>query len=144
MKKIVSYLLVILWVTLIFILSSESGDISGNSSSSILYDVFSFIYKLFNIDTASLDNLINTIHNPLREFMHFFEYFILSILVINALSQSNIKKIYVITFIFCLFYSITDEVHQLFISGRTFEFFDLFMDFLGYSLGIVMCKGIKR
>ena len=37
--------------------------------------------------------------------------------------------------IFCFVYSLSDEIHQIFIDGRTFQFLDLFMDAIGYILG---------
>lgn len=135
MKKVISYILLILWISIIFILSHQPSGVSGDISGSLIYDVFNFIYDIFNLNTSNLNNFIEMIHEPIREVMHALEYLILAILTMNALYQSKIKKYMVSTILFCFIYSISDEVHQLFIDGRTFQILDLFMDFIGYMLG---------
>lgn len=152
MKKIISYILLIVWLVVIFMLSHQTSEVSGGVSGSILYDTLSYIYGIFSLNTANLNDLIEIIHEPIREIMHALEYFILGILFMNVLYQSGMKtKLVMISILFCLIYSITDEIHQLFINGRTFQFFDLFMDFIGYMSGIfisncfikkLICKNI--
>ena len=145
MKKIVSYILLIVWMIFIFMLSHQTSEVSGGASGSLLYDTLSFIYGIFGLNTANLYDLIEIIHEPIREIMHALEYFILGILAINALYQSGVNKnIVLYSILFCLIYSISDEVHQLFISGRTFQFLDLFMDFIGYMIGIFITQFIIK
>lgn len=143
MKKKISYILLIFWLFVIFYLSSQSGNISGNISGGIIYNALSFVYKLFHLDTTNLFEIVKYIHNPLRELMHTLEYFILGILFINVLRQSNIKEnIVIISIMLCFIYSATDEIHQLFVAGRTFEYFDIFMDNIGSILGTLLFNKI--
>lgn len=138
MKKVISYILLISWIILIFILSNQTGEVSGSESSSILYNIFNVIFNIFNLDTSNLSNFISIIHEPIRELMHALEYFILGILLINVLKYYNIKNIVTVAIMMCLIYSITDELHQLFISGRTLQYFDLLMDNIGSILGVIL------
>lgn len=139
MKKVLSYILLIFWLILIFLLSNQSGGVSATNSSSILYNVFNFIFSLLNIETSNLNEFINIIHEPLRELMHSFEYFVLGILFMNALYQSGVKEnLFLISIMFCFIYSVSDELHQLFIEGRTLQYLDLFMDFIGYAFGSLL------
>lgn len=139
MKKFISYILLILWMILIFILSHQTSDISGGVSGSLIYDTLFFICDIFNLNVSNLNDIVEIIHSPIRELMHALEYFILGILVVNVLKQNDINKnLLFISILFCFIYSLTDEVHQLFISGRTFQLLDLFMDFIGYTLGSLL------
>ena len=141
MKKIISWILLIFWMIVIFMLSHQTSEVSGGASGSILYDTVSFIYAIFGLNTANLNNFIEMVHEPIREIMHALEYLILAILAMNALYQSKVSKNMVLySILFCFIYSITDEVHQIFINGRTFQILDLFMDFIGYMMGIFMAN----
>lgn len=144
MKKTISYILLIIWMIVIFLLSHQSSEISGSASGSLIYDTLTLICNIFNLNTSNLDGFIEIIHEPIREVMHALEYFILGILAINALYQSGIKKKVVISIIFCFIYSLTDEIHQVFVPGRTFQLFDLFMDAIGYILGTFFLAILKK
>jgi VanZ family protein len=138
-KKIISYLLLIFWMYVIFYLSNQTGTVSGLESSHILYNVLSFFH------ISNIDSVIEIIHNPLRECMHAFEYFILSILVINILNQYNIKKnIIIITVCLCFIYAVTDEIHQIFVPNRTFEYLDITLDLIGALLGSYLFEMIIK
>lgn len=145
MKKVISYLLFIFWLFIIFYLSNQSGNISGGESSHLIYNTLHFIYKCLNLDTSHLNEIILIIHNPLRECMHSLEYLILGVLTINLLIQTQVKENkMVITILFCFIYAATDEIHQLFIPGRTFEYFDILMDMVGTLIGTLITKLIWK
>lgn len=145
MKKNISYFLFIFWLFVIFFLSHQSGAVSGNESGGFLYQIFNFIYQIFDINTANLKEFIELIHNPFREMMHMVEYLILAILLINVLKQKKSKeKIIVITILFGFIYATTDEIHQIFIPGRTFEYFDIMMDMIGTILGSLIGNKIIK
>lgn len=138
-KKVISWILLIIWLFIIFYLSNQTGSISGGNSSHIIYNILSF-FKISNID-----NIIEIIHNPLRECMHAFEYFVLGILVINLLKQYGVKKnIVLISILLCFIYSVTDEIHQLFVPNRTFEYLDIFLDLIGSLLGSYIFKIVRK
>ncbi|MFH1244858.1 MAG: VanZ family protein [Candidatus Omnitrophota bacterium] len=71
--------------------------------------------------------------------IHLAEYAILSCLIARAVKNSARKdlkrhfRIWAVTA--ALFYGITDEWHQHFISGRHVEFFDVVADGIGAYLG---------
>lgn len=125
MKKIVYTILLILWMIFIFMLSNQNGTVSAENSSSIL----NTLLNLINIENT--DYVISIIHEPLREFMHYFEYLILTFLLYKTLINWNIKKEVLIFLILPIIYALMDEIHQLFIVGRTFQLYDILMDILG-------------
>ncbi len=146
MKKIISWILLLIWLLIIFYLSNQNSDISGNSSGKILKNILNFIYDLFNINTNSIDSVLEIIHNPVRELMHTFEYLILGLLIFNLLRVYNVdNNIIIICILLSFCYSISDEIHQIFVKGRTFEYLDIIMDTLGSILGtLIGCKLMKR
>lgn len=141
MKKIIYFLLLILWLSIIFILSNQNGEISGNNSGNLIKETLEIIYNLFNLSKDNLNNVFNIIHEPIRECAHAFEYFVLSFLTYKNLENFNIKKNKcLITIILCFICSLLDEVHQIFIIGRTFQFIDIYIDLLGSILMILIIK----
>ena len=129
---------------LIFYLSDQNGVISGSNSSSTVYNILELIYNLFNINTYNINDVFNIIHPITREVMHSIEYLILGILVINALNKTKHLNTTFISLMICFIYSVTDEIHQLFVIGRTFEYLDLGMDLIGYVIGIYLYNLITR
>jgi VanZ family protein len=56
----------------------------------------------------------------------------------------NINKKYILySLLICLIYSISDEVHQIFVPGRSGEVFDVLIDTLGSFIGINILYKIK-
>lgn len=75
-----------------------------------------------------------------RKTAHFIEYAVLYVLFYRGLkntSKLSSSKILFIAFILTVFYSITDEYHQTFVSGRTGKPFDIGIDTLGTSFGLL-------
>jgi len=128
-KKILPWIAVIGWMTLIFFLSHQSAVESAEVSTGLLDKIL----ELFG-------NIID--HNTLRKMAHAFEYFMLCILLFNALWNTVSKekiKTSVISLSSCLVYAISDEIHQIFIPGRAGRVFDVCVDMTGAVLGLVVC-----
>lgn len=135
MKKIIYSILLILWLIVIFNFSNQNGVISGGNSSGIIYSTLNIIYNIFNISKDNIYEVLSIIHNPIRECAHVFEYFVLAFLTYKTLESFNIKENkYIITILFCFLSASLDEIHQLFIVGRSFEYYDILMDTLGSIL----------
>lgn len=135
MKKIIYSILLILWLIVIFNFSNQNGIISGGNSSGIIYSTLDIIYNIFNISKDNIYEVLSIIHNPIRECAHVFEYFVLAFLTYKTLESFNIKENkYIITILFCFLSASLDEIHQLFIVGRSFEYYDILMDTLGSIL----------
>lgn len=126
MKKRINILLVITWMILIFIMSSFNSTESSNQSNFIV----NIIANIFNINNISILSLI------VRKLAHFTEYFILGLLVYNLI-YSNQKKAY-FAIIICVLYAISDEIHQLFVPGRSCQVLDVIIDSSGSLLGIIL------
>lgn len=138
----IKIVLVILWMMLIFMFSNNSGVNSTNQSNSFIRTPIVIISRMLNkqIDEDKINQIIEIIEVPIRKCAHIFLYFILGILVSSLLKTYNLsfKQRFVYAFVICVLYSISDEIHQLFIPGRSGNIKDIFIDSLGIYLGIFL------
>ena len=128
-KKFLPWVAVLLWMILIFYLAHQSAVESAEVSTGLLDKIF-----------ALFGNIID--HNTLRKLAHAFEYFMLCLLIFNALWRTTKKqkmKISSVSLASCLIYAISDEIHQIFIPGRAGRVFDVGVDMAGAVLGLVFC-----
>ena len=132
MKKYINYKLifVITIMIIIFIFSHDSGSTS-TIKSNIFVDRFYNIFN-FNINRRLLTKII-------RKSAHISLYALLGFSVSNYLIDFN-KKIYINSILFILIYSISDEVHQLFIPNRSGSIIDISIDLIGGIIGIILWR----
>lgn len=69
------------------------------------------------------------------KFLHFFAYLIFGLTIFwaifNLYSEKNTRTKFVYLLIIGTIYALTDELHQSYIPGRTFDIFDIVADILG-------------
>ena len=70
--------------------------------------------------------------DPRKLILHFMEYSILGSLSFFAIRKKNIS------IAFSIAYGITDEIHQYFVPGRFFDFYDMLADFIGSVFGVML------
>ncbi len=157
-KIIISWLLVIIWMSVIFIFSNmdtnESNDKSKGTISQVIEDTVQTTNGMGitnkNPSDEKIESVVEKLNIPFRKFMHASVFMILAILSINALKTSGltIKKSVIISIFICFIYACTDEFHQTFIEGRTGQFSDVLIDTLGALIGsciyIIFYKLLKR
>ena len=134
MKKQLSIILVLIWMIIIFIMSSFNAEDSANQSNFIV----NIISNILNIENVRLLSLI------IRKLAHFTEYLILGTLVINMFTKNNAKKTYLLSILLCIIYAISDEIHQLFVPGRACQIKDILIDSVGSITGIYLFKLLKK
>lgn len=80
----------------------------------------------------------------IRKNAHAFEYLMLALLVANLLFSFDLKGKNAVVYILfiCLFYAVTDEFHQMFVTGRSSLVSDVLIDFLGSIIGISLFYSI--
>ncbi|MDF2607366.1 MAG: VanZ like family protein [Bacillales bacterium] len=126
-----SWIVVLVWMTIIFYLSHQPATQSNELSTGITEIIFGMIKDLL---PSSISESINLNHY-IRKTAHFTAYFILGFLIENAL-----KKRFIYTLLFCILYAISDEVHQAFIPGRGPGVIDVLIDSTGAFFGILSYK----
>ena len=134
MKNKLSTSIMVLWMFLIFIMSSFDATESANQSSFIV-NIINDIFKIENVQLLSF---------IIRKLAHFTEYLILGFLTINMLNKNDIAKKYIIAIIICIIYASSDEIHQIFVAGRCFAIRDILIDSMGAISGIYIYKLLRR
>lgn len=118
--KTVSWTLVIVCMAVIFILSAQTGSQSDQTSDSFI----GFFSLGFSVDIV-------------RTAAHCLEFAGLAVLLFNAFYWSYDRFRPLLTFAVSALYAVSDEVHQLFVEGRSCQLIDILIDSLGAVLGII-------
>ena len=146
-KKIIIFgILLVIWMGVIFFMSSQDGDESGKTSSDIVMLIITKYDKLTNasfdiIEYHHSEEFIDKANYIFRKTCHFSEYFILCILFFNFVMAFNKFKILLCNLysvLFSFFYASLDEYHQTFISGRGGVFSDVLIDTFGAIVGLLL------
>lgn len=137
-RKILSVALVIFWMVFIYSFSAAEGEASGSLSRDILVKTFEIITP-YEDGSKEIEDLVETWHFPFRKCAHFFIYFILGGLVMNALLALGFtKRAVLLALIISIGYACFDEVHQLYVDGRSGNIADVCLDSSGACLAIYL------
>lgn len=136
-RKIIYWILLILWMSMIAIMSNQPASISDSQSLGVLNQLNSIGINISNI-FGDLSNFI------IRKTAHFLEYMILGILIYNVLNfYFDKKQIFYIAVVLSALYACTDEIHQFFVAGRECAFRDVVIDTCGALCGVLIKKHLK-
>ena len=131
-KKIIKWTCVLVWMLIIFLFSSQTGEESSGNNR--------FIEELllyFNLDVNVIFHGMGSY--IIRKTAHFSEYFILYYLTHNAVKEDfSYKNSLFISLIIVFLYACTDELHQYFIPGRGPAFKDVLIDTGGGGLAFIL------
>lgn len=158
-KRIIFGILIVVWMFTIFIFSSENGQESTQTSDvittkmvnkeEIKQNTIKSVVVNENSITEEEKEIVDKktekeykekkdeVSYIVRKTAHFIIYMIGGILVFNftkTFTNNNIKCI-VMSIAFCFIYSISDELHQYFVSERSAEIKDVILDTIGASIG---------
>jgi VanZ family protein len=146
MYKIFSWIAVLLWMALIFHMSSQIAEQSNQLSTGIAEVIVKMVKKVAPLaepDVAGFNHLI-------RKNAHFFSYFTLGLLVLYAFRRSGVSgyRSIALALGICILCAILDEVYQLFVPGRGGQVLDVCIDSAGAGMGMglygVMGRLVKR
>ncbi len=141
MKKIISFIVLILWMIVIFSFSSADANKSTSTSDKVITTMIEIKDKITNNETPNNEKEIIVKNSSfyIRKIAHITEYLILGFLMFNLLKQYSVTNIYYAIGLSIL-YSCTDEFHQLFISGRSGSIRDILIDSIGILIGTYLYK----
>lgn len=129
-KYILRWTMLVLWMCFIFYMSSRSGSESQEQSDLVL-SILNFLGLQLN------ENIKNIASFIVRKTAHVTEYMILYILIFRVvILYSNTKKSKLIALLCMVLYASTDEIHQLFVPGRSGMVRDVFIDSIGGIIGV--------
>lgn len=136
LKKIIKFTLVICCMLIIFIFSNDSGVASSKKSDKVIIDLVGVVSHK-KVSDKDRDKYIEKYVFIIRKCAHFTIYLILGILVISLLSEYRVVnfKTVLYTLLIVFLYACSDELHQLFIIGRSSEIRDVLIDSSGGFIG---------
>ena len=90
------------------------------------------------LDEVEKESLIQSFQFVVRKGAHFTVYAALGFCSYTAINTYNLKTKtkFLLSIGLCFVYSLTDEIHQLFVDGRAGRLYDIAIDFLGSISGI--------
>lgn len=144
--KYVKCIIAIICCIIIFSFSAVPATASTKQSKGLTYNVIKLLNgnKLTEKELVKLTKRVNPV---IRKIAHFSIYMILAIFTYMFIEELNIKskskkerlrKNILYTCIFCIIYAIFDEIHQIYVPGRTGKVIDVIIDTLGACTGITI------
>lgn len=142
--KPLSFLPALLMMYIIFSFSAQTGEVSGELSYKISYQIVETKNELLNTG-KSYDELAyeaESIHYYVRKAAHMTEYCLLAIAISFPLYVYRIRGfwLFLLAGIICVGFAGLDEYHQSFVSGRTPGIRDVGFDSIGALIGILLVQ----
>lgn len=138
-KKIIMWILFLGWISFIFYMSNQPAVISDQQSGFVID-----LIKAMGIDIGSKFGELTNF--AVRKAAHVSEYCVLAFISYNLVrcytDKKNHARIYCILIVFL--YACTDEIHQLFVPGRSGMFRDVLIDTSGAVIAVVVLYIIDR
>jgi len=131
-RKIFSRVLVVLWMGLIFYMSHTPATESNGMSMGITEGIVDVVEKV----VPGVDIELGEFNHFVRKSAHFFSYLVLGVLVTNGLKRSEIKGYFGLAVVICVLYAVIDEIHQIYVPGRSGQITDVVLDSAGALVGI--------
>ncbi|MDO4324911.1 MAG: VanZ family protein [bacterium] len=149
-------ILILLWMSLIFLFSSRPADISTQDSNRVGLAVGNLFVPGFRSWTEERQlEFAQRIDHPVRKTAHATEYAVLGFLFMgcyNSMAKmreqekrkrsentvQNMREHIIPAWISGTVYAATDEFHQLFVPGRSGQVSDVMLDSVGVFLGVVL------
>lgn len=143
-KRIIYGILVVIWMVLVFVFSSQNGEESKRTSGYFSDKVVQIIASVkTDINVEDTEEIISFI---IRKMAHFSIYFVGGILIFNFVNTFPLKlrNVMLLAFVLGCVYSISDEIHQLFISERAGQIRDVLIDSTGVLIAILLMGKFKE
>lgn len=130
---------------LIYYFSNQEAAVSDRSSGGIVSRIVMLLYPHFQqLDNARQDSILHVINTLVRKGAHLTEYLLLGFTLsvhVRALSACmKITHTYTIAYGIGTLYAVSDEIHQLFVPGRSGEVSDMLLDSFGVLLGVLLLR----
>lgn len=142
MRKFMYGAAVLVWMAVIIGFSNQQAS-DSNALSSGLSDAIATTIRVMlpglELDAGELNHVV-------RKLAHGLIYLVLGMLVLGTLTKLGVRggRGVAITLLVCVLFAVSDELHQLFVSGRSGQASDVIIDSIGASIGILLYKGAAR
>lgn len=141
MRRLIFYVLVIIWMVVIFSFSAKNADESTEESNKVGMWVGGIVHSDF--ETWSEEEQLvfaEKWDHPIRKCAHMTEYAILGFFLFGAYvtDKEKWRKCAIYAFLTAVLYAVTDEMHQYFVPGRACMVTDVGFDSVGAFVGCMI------
>ena len=143
-KRWAAFILMLLWMGLIFFFSAQEAPNSSRQSMGIVKIIKAVAEKVTSSAKDFDMSFWESIERLIRKMAHGFIYLVLGVLAMNYMMCFKRGKKELISALICFTYALSDEFHQLFVPGRSGQLSDVFVDFTGSVLGIILFSVLYR
>ena len=125
----------------IFSMSCQTAAVSNQSSGKVIRTIAKIIIEDFESKPIEYQiNFISSLQFFVRKSAHFLIYFMLGVSFCGfALTFDKMTVLFksFLSFGFSVLYAVGDEIHQLFVSGRSGQISDVILDACGIICGVL-------
>ena len=136
--KILKIILVFLCMASIFLFSNDDADASNLKSDGVVVHIAEFLAG-HSLNKEQREEKIEKYVVYVRKTAHFSIYLLLGFLMISLIKEYREltwKELF-LAFFLSFLYACSDEVHQLFVSGRSGNIIDVGIDSMGAYFGVL-------
>lgn len=140
MRKVICWILAVCWMVVIFSFSARTAELSTQDSTTVgMWLGKVFVPGFSEWDEQKQTEFADKIDHPVRKAAHASEYAVLGFLLAGGISDSSKKRLYCIgvPWAFGVAYAVSDELHQIFVPGRSGQATDVMIDSLGVLTGVL-------
>ncbi len=150
--RYVFWAITLLIMTVVFLNSAKNADQSSGLSDAFTDKLFSvFVPDYGDMNTTEKLSLISEASFFIRKSAHFLSYFAMGLFCALAFNTYSLKlkTKFISSVSVCVAFAVSDEIHQLFVAGRSGEIRDVFIDSSGILLAAaltlaIVCVKLKR
>ena len=144
-RKICIILSISVMITIFFFSNENSSKSSLTSRGVTKFLVSIFVPDFENRTWTEQKEIMDIATYIVRKLAHFSIYALLGFFMCLSVGKGKFLSLNsIISLDLCFLYACTDEMHQIFISGRSGEFRDIIIDTLGSCTGIIISALIYR
>ncbi len=129
-------------MTFIFCMSAQNAESSNGVSGGFIRSIAPYInWNYKNLSALEKERFVAGLQFIVRKGAHFSIYTLLGAsLSVGMFTFERLKNLaaVIISFVLGALYAVSDEIHQKFVSGRSCELRDMFIDWSGTLLGCLI------
>lgn len=144
--RVISMTILIMTFFIIFGFSSQNGEESKGTSWKIAEKIIDIQPRYKNITQEEKAILIEKYQTPIRKGAHFSIYAVVGLSLASFLCTYEIKnkKRFLVAIIIGFIYATSDEIHQLFVDGRSGQITDVMIDTIGVVCGAIVVLKVNK
>lgn len=141
MNRILLGAVAVAWMMVIFGMSAMQAPASENLSTNMTKTAVEAFFPEYREAPADIQSeIISGADHLVRKTAHFAEYMLLGLFVtlLFLCYEGSFKSRISAALLICMVYAVSDEVHQIFVSGRGPMAGDVLLDWAGSAFGLMV------